>query len=192
MDQSIFERVYGNSVLKGEDYEEFCTMHTKVDVARGALLLKAGKIASEFYLIESGLFRSYLYDYDGNEVTTEFYGSNDILIESFSLFHRIASKENFQAVSDGTVWKIKYSDFQQFLHKLEGLREWGRIWSTNQLFLLKQRSINSLTLAAAERYLGLIKDRPEVIRHSPLKYIASYLGITDTSLSRIRKEIITS
>ncbi|MGF7076108.1 Crp/Fnr family transcriptional regulator [Mucilaginibacter sp. 3215] len=159
---------------------------------QGTSLLKAGKIAREFYLIENGVFRSCLYNYDGNEVTIEFYCQNDILIESFSLSHRMASKENFQAVTNGTVRKIEYIIFEQFLYKMEGLREWGRIWSTNQLYLLKQRSIDSLTITATERYLNLIKDRPEIVRHCPLKYIASYLGITDTSLSRIRKEITTA
>ncbi|WP_426585922.1 Crp/Fnr family transcriptional regulator [Mucilaginibacter sp. R-33] len=192
METSIFQRVYANDLLKGQDYEGFCKAHVKVDVIQGTSLLKAGKIAREFYLIENGVFRSCLYNYDGNEVTTEFYCQNDILIESFSLFHRMASKENFQAVTNGTVWKIDYIVFEQFLYKMEGLREWGRIWSTNQLYLLKQRSIDSLTITATERYLNLIKDRPEIVRHCPLKYIASYLGITDTSLSRIRKEITTA
>lgn len=165
----VFERVYGDRLLKGKDHEEFCRAHTKVDVVQGTLLLRAGKIASEFYLVESGMFRSYLYDYNGNEVTTEFYGPNDILIESFSLFHRQASKENFQAITAGTVWKIRYSDFESFLQQLEGLREWGRSWSTEQLFRLKKRSIESLTVSATERYLHLLKDRPEVVRHCPLK-----------------------
>jgi hypothetical protein len=89
------------------------------------------------------------------------------------------------------VWKIEYDRFQQLLQKVEGIREWGRIWSTNQLFLQKQRFVDLLTIRAADRYLTLIKERPQVIEQSPLKYIASYLGVTDTSLSRIRKEILT-
>lgn len=123
METPIFQRVYGNGLVKGKDYEAFCKAHIKVKIAKGVLLLKAGRVAREFYLVENGVFRSYLYDYDGNEVTTEFYSQNDIMIESFSLFHRMASKENFQAVSEGTVWKIAYTDFEQFLHKIEGLRE---------------------------------------------------------------------
>jgi len=160
-----------------------------VEFTPGKQLLTAGKTAKEFYLIESGLFRSYLYDYQGNEITTEFYCTNDLLIESFSLFQRIPSQENFQAVTHGIAWKIEYETFRQLLQNIEGFREWGRAWATQQLFVLKQHSIKALTVSATERYLNLIRERPEVILHSPLKYIASYLGITDTSLSRIRKEI---
>lgn len=66
-------------------------------------------------MIEKGLFRSFLYDYNGNEITVEFYRPKEILIESFSLFQRIPSKENYQAISDGTVWKIEYDAFQDLL-----------------------------------------------------------------------------
>ena len=60
---------------------------------------------------------------------------------------------------------------------------------TGRLFHFKQRSVEMVTVSAKERYLKLIKEKPQVIQQSPLKYIASYLGITDTSFSRIRKEI---
>ena len=59
-----------------------------------------------------------------------------------------------------------------------------------QLFYLKQKSVEVITKSATERYLDLIKAKPEVLKFAPLKNIASYLGITDTSLSRIRKDII--
>ena len=191
MQTDFFQTIYNNPLFRKEDYEEISKAHTKVEFRQGALLLESGKIAREFYIIENGLFRSFLYDYNGNEITTEFYCRNEILIESFSLFQRTPSKENYQAISDGTAWKIEYDTFQQLLHKVEGFREWGRTWATNQLFFLKQRSIDALTISATDRYLNLIKERPQIIMLSPLKYIASYLGITDTSLSRIRKEIAT-
>lgn len=56
----------------------------------------------------------------------------------------------------------------------------------------EEASINMLTMNATDRYLNLLKERPQIIQQSPLKHIASYLGITDTSLSRIRKEIVTA
>jgi len=181
--------MYGHPLIRQEDYEQLARAHTRAEIPQGTLLLEIGKIAREFYLIEKGLFRSYLYDYNGNEITTGFYCADQILIESFSLFQRTPSRENFQAVSYGIAWKIGYDSFQQLLQKINGLREWGRTWATHQLSVLKQRSIDTLTLNATDRYLTLIKERPAIILHAPLKYIATYLGITDSSLSRIRREI---
>lgn len=192
MSIDFFERIYHHPLLKKEDYVAIRRAHTSVEVSQESMLLEIGKTAKEFYLIEKGLFRSFLYDYNGNETTTAFYGANEILIESFSLFHRMPSKENFQAITDAVVWKIQYDTFQELLQQVEGVREWGRNWATNELFTLKQRSIGILTINATDRYLDLIKERPQIIQQSPLKYIASYLGITDTSLSRIRKEIAGS
>lgn len=191
MELDFFQTIYNHPLLKKEDYKEINKVHTKIEFRQGAMILEFGRIAREFYIIEKGLSRSFLYNYNGNETTTEFYCSGEILIESLSLFQRIPSKENFQAITDATVWKIEYDTFQELLQNIEGFREWGRTWATSQLFILKQRSINVLTMNATDRYLTLVKERPEIIKHSPLKYIASYLGITDTSLSRIRKEIST-
>lgn len=189
MENSFFQRTYNHPLLQKEDYEEIRKAHTKVEFRRGTMLLQIGKIAREFYIVESGLLRSFLYDFEGNETTTEFYDPEEIVIESLSLFQRKPSQENFQAVTDSTVWQIEYDVFQELVQKIEAFREWGRTWATNQLFLLKQRSISALTVSATDRYLTLIRERPQIIQQSPLKYIASYLGITDTSLSRIRREI---
>lgn len=190
-EKDFFQAIYSSPYINKKDYEEIGNAHTKMDVEQGTMLLEESKIANEYYIIEKGLFRSFVYDYNGNEITTEFYCPKDLLIESFSLFHRNPSMENFQALTNGTVWKIKYQTFQHLLN-IDGFREWGRTWSTSYLYTMKKRSINMLTMKATDRYLSLLNERPQIIQEAPLKHIASYLGITDTSLSRIRKEIVTA
>ncbi|ANH84161.1 cyclic nucleotide-binding protein [Niabella ginsenosidivorans] len=190
MERDVFQTVYSSPYITKTDYEEIASAHSQMGVEQGTILLEAGKIANEYYIIEKGLFRSFVYDYNGNEITTEFYCPEELLIESFSLFYRSPSMENFQALTSGTVWKINYQTFQQLLDQTEGLREWGRAWATHHLFTMKKRSVNMLTMNATDRYLTLLNERPQIIQQAPLKHVASYLGITDTSLSRIRKEIV--
>lgn len=189
MEENFFRTVYKHSSLQKEEYEKITKAHTKINFSRGATLLENGKIANEYYLIENGLCRTFVCDYNGNEITTEFYGPKELLIESSSLFHRIPSRESFQALTDGYGWKMEFGTFQRLLREIDGFRIWGRTWTINQLVNLKQHSIDLLTKSAADRYMTLVTERPRVIQQAPLKYIASYLGITDTSLSRIRKEI---
>ncbi|RMA64693.1 Crp/Fnr family transcriptional regulator [Ulvibacter antarcticus] len=189
MTHDFFEKMYNHPSIKKEDYKAIIDSHKRVEFSKNELLLNEGKTSNEYYLIEKGLFRSFLYDYNGNEITADFFGSNEILIEVASLFLRIPSKENLQALSDGYGWKIEFSDFQNLYTSIDGFTEWGRTWMSNQLFISKQRAINMLTQSATERYLKLTTDQPQIIKHVPLKYIASYLGVTDSSLSRIRKEI---
>ena len=80
------------------------------------------------------------------------------------------------------------SDFMK-LFKIEAFREVGRTRLVNNYFELKNHSISVIADQAKDRYLHLIKEKPSIVQNVPLKYIATYLGITDTSLSRIRKEI---
>jgi hypothetical protein len=74
-------------------------------------------------------------------------------------------------------------------HTIPAFNEWGRAWMTYALHINKKRFIDMVSLSASERYHNLISTKPQIIKQAALKYIASYLGITDTSLSRIRKEI---
>jgi hypothetical protein len=73
---------------------------------------------------------------------------------------------------------------------MEGFREAGRKRLVNGFYSLKRRSLSMITETADVRYLQLLKEHPEIFKYAPLKYIATYLGITDTSLSRIRKDLV--
>lgn len=79
---------------------------------------------------------------------------------------------------------------QQSFHAMPEFREFGRLKLVNSYSILKQRMLSALQETAEQRYTDLINSSPEIFQHVPLKFIASYLGIADTSLSRIRKEFI--
>ena len=183
--------IYSHFLLSEENVGEIINAHQKISVPKGDFLLQENDVATEYYFVEKGLVRAFVIDIDNNEITTEFFIENDIVIIPSSLFQKIPSKENVQAITHCVLWKISYDDFQELFHRLEGLREWGRDWFSYQLFIMKQRSLDRFTESASERYLKLLKEKPQIIQLAPLKQIASYLGITDTSLSRIRKEILS-
>lgn len=190
MNIDFFESIYDHPLIKKNDLKEIISAHKKINFTSGSFFLESGKMANEYYLIENGLLRAYVQDYNGNEITTDFYNTKDISIEVSSLFQRKPTKENIIALTNGIAWKIEFEKFQELFHKIEGFREWGRAWMSEQLFISKQRSIEMLTKNATERYKALINDKPAIVQNAPIKYIASYLGITDTSLSRIRKGIL--
>ncbi|HEY8404721.1 MAG TPA: Crp/Fnr family transcriptional regulator [Flavobacteriales bacterium] len=185
----LLERIYGYEGLTRADLQKIFDAHTKVTFERGDFILKAGEQSNEYYCLQKGLVRSYVMDYNGHDITTEFFGEGQIIIEVNSLFQRIPSQENFQALTDCVCWKIEFAAFQQLYHEIEMFSEWGRAWMAQALFYFKHRSVSMITQSATDRYLSLMQERPQILRDAPLKTIASYLGITDTSLSRIRKEI---
>ena len=185
--QEPLKYIYRHPLLSEQELDQIWEAHTALQFKKGQLLLKEGEVATAYYLVEEGIVRAFVHDYDNNEITTEFFCARDIAIIPASLFQKTPSKENLQAITACKLWEIDYEDFQALFHAIEGVREWGRVWFSHQLFHMKQRSLDMITETAANRYLKLMKEKPQIIQQAPLKQIASYLGITDTSLSRIRR-----
>lgn len=174
-----------------EELDDIIKAHEKVVFQKGDYLLEEGKMANEYYILEKGLVRSFVNDFNGCEVTTQFFVENEIIIDVSSLFQRIPTQENIVCITDCECWKLDFETFQELFHRIPNLREWGRSWMSQELFAYKNRSLAIFTLSATKRYLNLLEQKPQVIKFAPLKQIASYLGITDTSLSRIRKELVS-
>lgn len=181
--------IYQHPLFSESDLEKIFSLHHLKELKKGDFFLKEKKISNSYLVLENGLMRSFVLDIDNNDITLEFFNENDAVIDASSLFQRIPSKENIQAITDCIVYEIYYDDFQELFHTIEGMREWGRMWFTFQLFQSRYQKIEMITETAKERYLKLLKEKPQIIQQAPLKQIATYLGITDTSLSRIRKEI---
>ncbi len=182
-------QVYQYPALTQAELKQLFAAHERISFAKGALILKEGSVPNEYFILESGVARSYVMDYNGNDINTNFFTCNQVIIEVASLFQRSKSKENIEALTDCKCWKINFDRFQELYHSIKNFSEWGRAWMSNKLFEFKQRSVEMITDSATDRYLKLFNENPNVLQYAPLKNIATYLGITDTSLSRIRKEI---
>ena len=164
-------------------------LHKRVVYNKGDFYLRKGENPHSYLILQKGLMRSFVFDYDGNEITTHFFTEQEVVIEVLSLFKHASSEESIQALTECVCWEIDFEAFEKLFHTIPGLSEWGRAWFSEELSRFKQRSVQMITQRASERYMKLLKEKPQIIRQAPLKQIATYLGITDTSLSRIRKEL---
>jgi CRP-like cAMP-binding protein len=151
--------------------------------------LQSGKHSNEYFFLEAGFMRAYAQDTEGNEVTTNFYTANQVVFEVSSFFNRTISLENIQAITNCSGWVISYPELNELFHALPEFREFGRQILVKGFSVLKMRMLTMITESAEQRYAGLINANPEIFQYAPLKHIASYLGVTDTSLSRIRKQL---
>jgi CRP-like cAMP-binding protein len=168
--------------------EEIADHFVNRKIYKNQFHLEEGQISQEYFFMEHGFLRAFAHDTHGNDVTTNFYSDNQVIFEVSSFFNRTPSKENIQALTDCEGWYITYQQLNMLFHALPEFREFGRAILVKGFTSLKIRMLSMITETAEERYAQLLKTNPEIFVHSPLKYIASYLGITDTSLSRIRKE----
>ena len=186
----LIKSVYANPSISNDGYRVISGAHKRMHFKKGEVILRNGETAKDYILIESGILRKYVINVNGNEVTTKFHSTGDLSIVVLSFFHQLPSGEGIVAITDGVGWKIGFMEFMNLLKSVKGLSEWERKLMSNQFFISEQRSIDILVKTATERYLELLSDNPELLEKIPLKYVASYLGVTDSSLSRIRKQIL--
>lgn len=168
--------------------EQIITQFYPCKIERNECVVTAGKVCNASYFIEKGIMRSYTYNYENEEITTAFHQVGTYASDLLSFFKRTPAKEYIQAITDCETWFITYEDMQESFHAIPEFREFGRLNIVNQYNVLKERMLSNLQETAEKRYSDLVHSSPDIIQQVPLKYIASYLGVADTSLSRIRKE----
>ncbi len=186
---------YLMNIFKAKDFspqelESIISKFRQVNFFKNDYLLQEGSTENQYWFIESGFVRSYVVDTSGNDITTNFYALGDIVIDWTSFFLRNPTRENIQALTDCKCWQLDYDTFQQLFHGIQSFREQGRTTLVNSYFSLKKQTVSMIADQAKDRYIRLVKEKPHIVQNISLKHIATYLGITDTSLSRIRKEIL--
>ncbi|MBO0590358.1 Crp/Fnr family transcriptional regulator [Cellulophaga sp. E16_2] len=181
--------IFNSNDFTKEELDAILPKFKKKEFKKNSFLLEQGKAANEYWFVESGFIRSFVLDIKGNDITTNFYSIGDIVIDWPSFFLRNPTRENIQALTDCVCWQLDFDTFQQLFHGIEGFREQGRTTLVKSYFNLKSHNISMIADQAKERYENLLKENPLIVQNVSLKHIATYLGITDTSLSRIRKEI---
>jgi CRP-like cAMP-binding protein len=185
----FLSQVFASTGITQNELNVILPKYNKIHLSKNDYLLQEGAIEKKYWFIESGFIRSYIVDPEGNDITFNLYGSTDVVIDYPSFFFFAPTKENIQALTDCVCWEIDFNSFQELFNDITSFREQQRGLLVGSYFALKEHSISLIADQAKDRYLKLLKSKPHIIKNVSLKHIATYLGITDTSLSRIRKEI---
>lgn len=165
-------------------------LFSRKEVASGSMVIKQNSVCNLYSYVEQGVLRSFTTNYEGTEITTGIFSSGKIMSDLSSFFTRKPAAESFVAMSDCVLHCLSFEELQTAFHSMPEFRELGRAILVSEYARLKQRMLSGLHLKAEERYAQLLKNNPDVFKHVPLKQVASYLGITDSSLSRIRREFV--
>ncbi|HLO54578.1 MAG TPA: Crp/Fnr family transcriptional regulator [Saprospiraceae bacterium] len=188
-DKHFLTSIFNEQNFKKEDLDNILSQYQRIEFSKNDYFIKEDTTANFYYFMESGFARSYVIDLEGNDISTKFFSTTDIVIDWHSYFLKTKCRENIQAITSCVAWKITFENFMK-LFNIEAFREVGRTRLVNNYFELKNHSVSIIADPAKDRYLNLLKAKPDIVQNVPLKQIATYLGITDTSLSRIRKEIL--
>ncbi len=178
------------ATISNSDWEFFMSKLQPRVIKKKAIFLKLNAIENHISFIESGVVRLFIPKENPEKEITFGFSFKDQFISAYDSFlTQTPSAYELQALTDTTLLSITYSDLQAVYNNTQIGNLIGRL-TAERLFLLKsKREQNLLNLTAEERYLKLFKERPELLKVIPLKYISSYIGVTAQALSRIRKRI---
>lgn len=151
------------------------------------ILLRADKIETSIYFIKKGIVRAFAPQKE-MDITFWFGEEGETILSMRSYVERKRSYENVELLEDCELYELKIDHLNELYNRDINIANWGRKLAEKELLKLESRFVSTALLSAKERYDGLMADSPSLIQRAPLKYIASYLGITPVSLSRIRKE----
>nr|WP_315030239.1 Crp/Fnr family transcriptional regulator [uncultured Chryseobacterium sp.] len=175
--------------IQDEVVEKITETFTSFDLKANAVLLDQNIISTKTFFLEKGYVRSYILNEDNEEITTNIYAAPCFVNDFLSFFRKQPTKEIYQTVTDCVFWETGLENVQHNFHNIPEFREFSRLLFVLNYYNIHDRLIEMASQKASTRYFNLMKKDPDIFQHVPLKVIASYLGIKDSSLSRIRRDI---
>lgn len=150
-------------------------------------LLRAGERCNDLCFVEEGLLRGYYMD-DDREVTNWLAIDGEFATSFYSFIARVPSTESIVALEATSLVQIPYDDLQRLYKDFPETERIGRVVTENYYIKLEGRLLGMQFTTARERYEQLLENNAALVQRAPLGHIASYLGITQETLSRIRAQ----
>ena len=163
-----------------------------IELKKGNFLLKNGENVTHQYYVQRGCLRTYFIDDSGKEHTLQF-AIHDWWISDYTAFF---SEEiailNIEILQDSVLYRVSKKDMDELFMKVEGLNAFFRKKMERAFASFQKRILANLSQSATERYLDFVANYPNIEQQVKNYHIASYLGITTETLSRIRKQLSQS
>jgi len=171
-----------------EEWQMMQPLLTRRFIKKGEFILRAGEICNHVTFLNKGFVRIYNLVQD-EELTINFAFEGNFTTDFASLLPQKPSTDYIVAMDDLEILQLHYNDMQALYEKAMVWQKFGRLIAEFILLFVVERNKSLLFNSPEERYVKLLKERPKVMANVPLKYIASYLGVTPEALSRIRKRL---
>ncbi|MCG8326917.1 MAG: Crp/Fnr family transcriptional regulator [Chitinophagales bacterium] len=185
--ESLIDYINERVLIPGEIKEAVNAVSKVEALSRNHLLLKEDMVAHRVYFINKGSARTFYY-HDGKDVTSWIYREGQLITSWSSFYARIPSYENVELTEDTSVCSISYDDLQLLYAQYSKMQAFGRIMVEEQMVFLDYFYKGFMFMAAKEKYDLLLSIFPDVTQRVNLGHIASFLGISQETLSRIRKK----
>lgn len=169
---------------------DLCSLEYEIKkVSKNEFILKNGEVCKNVFFVEKGLLRMYSIDKNGKEHVIQFAPESWLISDRSSLYFNEKSVYYIEAVEDSEVIYLEIDFFNKLVEKFPNSIEKSDILIQKHVKSLHDRINSLLGDTAEERYMKFVKTYPDLLLRVPQWMIASYLGITPESLSRVRKEL---
>ncbi|WP_225859753.1 MULTISPECIES: Crp/Fnr family transcriptional regulator [Chitinophaga] len=191
MQKGMFEQFRNNFELSDEKWNHYTACFHKIQVPTKTILLKENETSKKMYLIEKGCIRVW-FNNDGKEITSQFFFENETVGSIESFMKNIPSPTNIETIEPSILWWIHKDDLDIILSEIKEIPHLRDMFINKifeRTFDYMKYFITTIKDTPQQRYLNLMKERPQVIKRIPQHYIASYLGISTVHLSRIKNKL---
>ena len=175
------------TALLPDSKEAMAKVLKRLELPKGHILVKQNTICNYVYFIEKGLTRTY-YLNDGKDITDWLSAENSFACSIVSFITRTPDRRIIELLEPSILWALHYDDLEQLYKQYHEIERLGRHLVSFGLIQVQQRFDDLHFASALQRYQTLMKTNPTFIQRVPLGMIASYLGITQETLSRIRAQ----
>ena len=160
----------------------------EIEIKKNDFFVKEDQICNDIAFINSGLFRIF-YVKDGVEINSCFCMENSITSSFDSFVNRVPSRENIQALEDSELLTLSYFNLEKLYATSPQWQIISRLLTEKECLRLSSRASSLSFETAKEKYQNLLKYQPEIIKRVSIQHIASYLGVSRETLSRIRAQV---
>lgn len=171
--------------LPAASLSKITEMTQRIEVKKGAMLVEADKVCDSVYFVGEGIVRAYCYA-KGRDITFWIGEEGTVALSMRSYVYSQPGYENIVAIEDCVLYRISACALRGLYNEDINLANWGRVFAEKEILRAEKSLIPQLFTTASERYDQLLKEHPGLLNRIPLENLASYLGITPVSLSRIR------
>jgi CRP-like cAMP-binding protein len=171
--------------LSNEGKEALAAILIPLELPKGRTLIHANTICEYSYFIEEGLARTF-YIKNEKDVTDWLAAENSFVVSIVSFLTQKPDRRSVELLEDSKLWALPYQQLERLYKESHEIEKLGRMLVSYGLVLVQQRFDDLHFASAKERYRKLLHENPTFIQRVPLSIIASYLGITQETLSRIR------
>jgi CRP-like cAMP-binding protein len=183
--QQLIDFLQSLHPINDEIIEYLRTNTTEKKTRRGQLLLAAGEVCEHYYYIKKGLVRGFITE-DGKEITTWICREGEVITSIVNILDIEAMGENIKTLENSELIELPTSGIQYLYDLYPDFNTVGRKLLERYYYDAQQRAIICRIPNASKRYEHFINTRPELVNRVPGKYIASFLNMTEETLSRVR------